>query len=204
MEWCVTEITCFKAYDVRGKLLTQINEKVAYRIGRAFAENLKAKTVVVGGDARLTSLPLKLAICAGLIDAGAKVYDIGAVGTEEIYFATQHLNVDGGIEVTASHNPINYNGMKMVKKGAVPISSESGLNTIKRLAESYTNECVDKQLNYYAAQALVSDEEFIQGAHSVKPSILLASKEYEKRSCVNDYILHLFEYLNLRKLSPLK
>ena len=93
-----TPITCFKAYDIRGELNSQLNEDVAYRIGFAFAEELSAKTVVVGGDVRLTSHPLKLALSAGLIDGGATVTDIGMAGTEEIYFATKHLGVDGGIE----------------------------------------------------------------------------------------------------------
>ena len=119
-----TPITCFKAYDIRGELNSQLTEDVAYRIGYAFAQELNAKTVVVGSDVRLTSTPLKLALSAGLIDAGATVTDIGMAGTEESYFATKHLVVDGGIEVTASHNPINYNGMKLVKAGSVPISGD--------------------------------------------------------------------------------
>ena len=128
-------ITCFKAYDIRGELNSQLNEEVAYRIGYAFAQELNARTVVVGSDVRLTSTPLKLALTAGLIDAGANVTDIGMAGTEEIYFATKHLGVDGGIEVTASHNPINYNGMKLVKAGSIPISGDTGLNAIKEKAE---------------------------------------------------------------------
>ena len=100
-----TPITCFKAYDIRGELNSQLTEEIAYRIGFAFAKQLNAKSVVVGSDVRLTSTPLKLALSAGLIDAGANVTDIGMAGTEEIYFATKHLKVDGGIEVTASHNP---------------------------------------------------------------------------------------------------
>jgi phosphomannomutase len=200
----MTAITCFKAYDIRGELLVQLNESIAYRIGRAFAENQKAKTVVLGSDARLTSLPLKLALSAGLIDGGAKVFDIGAAGTEEIYFATTHLKVDGGIEVTASHNPINYNGMKMVKAGSVPISGDTGLHAIKNLAESYSEETVDEQLKHYAAQVLVSDDDFLAGAHSVKETLLLQSKQYERVSCVNDYVLHLNEYVDIRRFTPLK
>ncbi len=197
-------ITCFKAYDIRGELISQLNENVAYRVGRAFAENLGAKTVVVGSDARKTSLPLKLALSAGIIDGGAKVFDLGAAGTEEIYFATKHLGVDGGIEVTASHNPINYNGMKMVKAGSVPISGDTGLKTIKTLAESYDESVVHSQLKHYSAHTLVSDSDFIDGAHSVKEIILLQSKQYERISCVNDYVLHLNEYIDITKLTPLK
>ncbi|WP_312972226.1 phosphomannomutase CpsG [Atlantibacter sp.] len=130
------KLTCFKAYDIRGKLDVELNEAIAARIGRAFGEYLKPKTVVVGGDARLTSEPLKLALASGLQDAGVDVLDIGMAGTEEIYFATFHLNVGGGIEVTASHNPIDYNGMKLVREGARPVSGDSGLRDIQRLAEA--------------------------------------------------------------------
>ncbi|WP_312981148.1 phosphomannomutase CpsG [Atlantibacter sp.] len=130
------KLTCFKAYDIRGKLDVELNEEIAARIGRAFGEYLKPKTVVVGGDARLTSEPLKLALASGLQDAGVDVLDIGMAGTEEIYFATFHLNVGGGIEVTASHNPIDYNGMKLVREGARPVSGDTGLRDIQRLAEA--------------------------------------------------------------------
>ncbi|WP_313084325.1 phosphomannomutase CpsG [Atlantibacter sp.] len=130
------KLTCFKAYDIRGKLDVELNEAIAARIGRAFGEYLKPKTVVVGGDARLTSEPLKLALASGLQDAGVDVLDIGLAGTEEIYFATFHLNVGGGIEVTASHNPIDYNGMKLVREGARPVSGDTGLRDIQRLAEA--------------------------------------------------------------------
>ena len=200
----MTAITCFKAYDIRGELITQLNENTAYRIGKAFAENLQAKTVVLGSDARKTSLPLKLALSAGIIDGGAKVFDIGAAGTEEIYFATKHLCVDGGIEVTASHNPINYNGMKMVKAGSVPISGDTGLHAIRSLAESYDEHKVEEQLMHYSAHTRVSDEDFVSGAHSVKEAILLTSKQYERISCVNDYVLHLNEYINTAAFTPLK
>lgn len=128
-------LTCFKAYDVRGKLGEELNEDIAYRIGRAFAQHLNAKRVVVGGDVRLTSASLKDALANGLMDGGADVIDIGMTGTEEVYFAAFHLDVDGGIEVTASHNPMDYNGMKLVARGAVPISGDSGLKAIRALAE---------------------------------------------------------------------
>lgn len=129
-------LTCFKAYDIRGKLGKELNEDVAYRIGRAYAQHLNAKRVVVGGDVRLTSAPLKLALANGLMDGGADVIDIGMAGTEEVYFAAFHLDVDGGIEVTASHNPMDYNGMKLVARGAVPISGDTGLKAIQALAEA--------------------------------------------------------------------
>jgi phosphomannomutase len=195
-------ITCFKAYDIRGELIEQLDENVAYRIGRAFASYLNAKTVVVGSDVRHTARPLKLALSAGLIDGGAKVFDLGMAGTEEIYFATKHLGVDGGIEVTASHNPINYNGMKLVKAGSVPISGDSGLNAIKEIAEGFDDTLVEAQLSSYGER--VTDDAFLKGESSIKDLSLLASKSYERVSCVNDYILHLCEYINIRKLKPLK
>ena len=128
-------LTCFKAYDIRGKLGDELNEDIAYRIGRAYAQHLNARRVVVGGDVRLTSATLKLALANGLMDGGADVIDIGMTGTEEVYFAAFHLDVDGGIEVTASHNPMDYNGMKLVARGAVPISGDTGLKAIQVLAE---------------------------------------------------------------------
>ena len=128
-------LTCFKAYDIRGRLGGEFNESVAYRIGRAYGEYLKPKRVVVGSDVRLTSEPLKIALTQGLMDSGVDVIDIGLSGTEEVYFAAFSLDVDGGIEITASHNPINYNGMKLVGKNAQPISSDSGLLDIQELAQ---------------------------------------------------------------------
>lgn len=132
----MTALTCFKAYDIRGRLGEEITEDIAYRIGRAYAQYLNAKRVVVGGDVRLTSEPLKQALAKGLMDGGADVIDIGMTGTEEVYFAAFHLDVDGGIEVTASHNPMDYNGMKLVRRGAQPISGDTGLKAIQALAEA--------------------------------------------------------------------
>ncbi|HBR3325221.1 TPA: phosphomannomutase CpsG, partial [Klebsiella pneumoniae] len=130
-----SKLTCFKAYDIRGKLGEELNDNIAYRIGRAYGEFLKPKTVVIGGDVRLTSESLKLSLANGLQDSGVDVIDIGLCGTEEIYFATSYLNVDGGIEVTASHNPIDYNGMKLVREQSRPISGDTGLHDIQRIAE---------------------------------------------------------------------
>jgi phosphomannomutase len=129
------KIDCFKAYDVRGRVPDQINEDIAYRIGRAFVQFLGAKSVVVGHDIRLSSPELSAALVRGLREQGADVIDIGLCGTEEIYFATFHLGVDGGIAVTASHNPMDYNGMKFVREGSRPISGDTGLNDIQALAE---------------------------------------------------------------------
>lgn len=140
----MSQLTCFKAYDIRGKLGEELNEDIAYRIGRAYGEFLKPKTIVVGGDVRLTSESLKLALANGLMDAGTDVQDIGLSGTEEIYFATFHLGVDGGIEVTASHNPMDYNGMKRVRENAKPISGDTGLRDVQRLAEANDFAPVDQ------------------------------------------------------------
>jgi phosphomannomutase len=128
--------TCFKAYDVRGRLGAELNPEIAERIGRAFAEVLRAKKVVLGRDCRASSAELAQAVTRGLISAGAEVYDLGLAGTEEMYFATTHLDADAGIEVTASHNPMDYNGMKMVRRGSAPLDAASGLAAIKALAES--------------------------------------------------------------------
>lgn len=128
-------LSCFKAYDIRGKLGEELNTDIAYRIGRAFSQHTNAKQVVVGGDIRLTSEELKLALANGLMDGGTNVIDLGLCGTEHIYFATSHLNCDGGIVVTASHNPIDYNGMKLVRENSKPISGDTGLLDIKALAE---------------------------------------------------------------------
>lgn len=132
------KLSCFKAYDIRGKLGDELNEDIAYRIGRAYGEYLKPKEIVLGGDVRLTSESLKLALANGLQDAGVDVIDIGLTGTEEIYFATSYLGVDGGIEVTASHNPMEYNGMKLVRESSKPISGDTGLRHIQKLAEENT------------------------------------------------------------------
>lgn len=126
---------CFKAYDVRGRFPDQLNEDIARRIGRAFATVVEPKRVVLGHDVRLTSEALKLALAEGLMEQGVDVFDIGLCGTEEIYFATSHAQMDGGIVVTASHNPKDYNGMKFVRELSRPISGDSGLHVIRDLVQ---------------------------------------------------------------------
>lgn len=128
--------TCFKAYDIRGRVPDELNADIAYRIGRAFAEYLQARKVVVGHDIRLTSPELTDALSKGLTDSGADVLHIGQIGTEEIYFAAFDQDVDGGICVTASHNPMDYNGMKLVRRGSKPISGDTGLLDIKAMVEA--------------------------------------------------------------------
>lgn len=173
----MTQLRCFKAYDIRGELGEELNEDIAYRIGRAYGELLKPKRMVVGGDVRLTSESLKLALAKGLMDAGTDVLDIGLSGTEEIYFATFHLGVDGGIEVTASHNPMNYNGMKLVREGARPISGDTGLRDIQRLAEE----------------------------NRFSPVEASARGSLRQISVLNEYVDHLMGYVNLANFTrPLK
>ena len=172
----MNKLTCFKAYDIRGQLGTELDESVAYRIGRAYAEFLKPKNVVLGGDIRLTSESLKAALSEGIRDAGADVLDIGMVGTEQVYFATSHLQADGGIEVTASHNPIDYNGMKPIREGSRPISSDTGLLDIKRMAEENDFSPID------AAR---------RGG-------------YTQVSIMQEYLDHLCGYVDLPAIKPIK
>lgn len=126
---------CFKAYDVRGRIPDELNPESAYAIGRAYAEWLRPRKVAVGRDIRLSSAELAEALIRGLTDSGVDVVDIGLCGTEGVYFATFSLGLDGGIMVTASHNPPDYNGMKFVREQSKPISGDTGLQDIRRLAE---------------------------------------------------------------------
>jgi phosphomannomutase len=129
-------LNCFKAYDIRGRVPDELNEDVAERIGRAYAAYLRPRMVVVGEDMRLSSAALADALSRGLNSGGANVARIGMCGTEEVYFATSHLGADGGIMVTASHNPADWNGMKLVRAGSRPVSGDTGLNDIRALAEA--------------------------------------------------------------------
>ena len=131
-----TSLTCFKAYDIRGRLPDELNPAIVRRIGRAYAAWLRPQQVVVGRDVRLSSADLSTALSEGLTAGGVEVVDIGLCGTEEVYFATFFGGFDGGIMVTASHNPLDYNGLKLVREGARPISGDSGLHAIRALAES--------------------------------------------------------------------
>jgi len=131
-----TELTCFKAYDIRGEIGVNIDEGIAYSIGRAVAQHFGAKSVVIGFDARETSPAFAVAAARGAMDAGADVLDIGMAGTEEMYWAVTEFGACAGIEVTASHNPINYNGMKIVKSGSQPLDDAADFQVIKALAGS--------------------------------------------------------------------
>lgn len=167
-------LACFKSYDIRGKLGIELNEELAYRIGFAYTQFLNANSVVVGSDVRHGSESLKQALARGIMDAGADVIDIGMSGTEEVYFATFHLSADGGIEVTASHNPIDYNGMKLVRKGSAPISGDSGLKAIEEL---------------------VIKNEF----QPVAPK-----GQYKQLNILDAYVDHLLSYIHSQQLKPLK
>lgn len=168
------KIQCFKAYDIRGRVPDELNEDVAYRIGRAFVEFLQAKRVVVGHDIRLTSPSLTDALVEGMTDGGADVIHIGQCGTEEVYFATFELGVDGGICVTASHNPMDYNGMKLVREQSKPISGDTGLNEVKAIAEAGEFAAVSRK------------------------------GEVSHRDVRPEYIKHLLGYLDVNALKPLK
>ena len=128
--------TCFKAYDVRGRIPDELNADAVYRIGRAYAAWLKPRRVAVGRDIRHSSQEFADALIRGLNESGVDVVDIGLGGTEHVYFATSSLGLDGGIMVTASHNPPDYNGLKFVRDQARPISGDTGLQDIRGLAEA--------------------------------------------------------------------
>jgi phosphomannomutase len=132
----MTPLTCFKAYDIRGRLGHDLDEAIAFRIARGFARTLGAARVVLGHDARASSPALADAVAAGLRAEAATVLDLGLSGTEEMYFATSHFGADGGICVTASHNPIGDNGMKLVRTGSAPLDAATGLAAIRALAEA--------------------------------------------------------------------
>jgi phosphomannomutase len=167
-------IRCFKSYDVRGRIPDELNENIAQRIGRAYAEVINPGTVVVGHDIRLTSESIKAALVDGLREQGVDVFDIGQCGTEEIYFATSHLKVGGGICVTASHNPKDYNGMKFVRAESKPISGDSGLKEIQAKAET---------------------DDFVPAA---------TWGGYESVDTSVAYVDHLLSYVDLTALKPLK
>lgn len=132
----MTKLSCFKAYDIRGEIGIDIDEKIAYRIARATAQHFSAKSIVIGFDARETSSAFARAAAEGIIASGSNVIEIGLAGTEEMYWAVTEFGACAGIEITASHNPINYNGMKIVKSNSEPLDEEFDFKQIKRLAET--------------------------------------------------------------------
>jgi phosphomannomutase len=170
----LNSITCFKAYDLRGRIPTELNDDVAYRVGRGYAQFLNPKRVVVGRDIRLSSAELADALCRGLTESGVDVYDIGVCGTEGVYFATFDGGYDGGIMVTASHNPADYNGMKFVREQSKPISGDNGLKDIRGFAE----------------RAEFPTPARVGVRHSV--------------DTMKAYVAHLLSYVDVAKLKPLK
>jgi phosphomannomutase/phosphomannomutase/phosphoglucomutase len=168
---------CFKAYDIRGRIPDEINEDIAYRIGRAYADFLRPQSVVIGHDIRLTGPALAGAVARGLTEQGVDVSDIGLCGTEEVYFATWHLRAGGGIMVTASHNPADYNGMKLVREEARPISGDSGLDEIRLRTERLAGR---------------------PSAGSASPGTIRAVDNRDA------YIRHLLQYVDRSRLRPLR
>jgi phosphomannomutase len=166
----MTGLACFKAYDLRGRVPEELDETLAYRVGRAFGQQYRPQRVALGRDIRTTSAALQDALAHGLIAEGAQVIDLGLCGTEEVYWAAQQQGMDGGIMVTASHNPIDYNGMKLVLAGALPVSGDSGLPALEArvmvmtatppagppemLRHSYRHSYVEHLLGYVHRDAL--------------------------------------------------
>jgi len=167
-------LPCFKAYDIRGRVPDELNPNLAYRLGLAYADAFQPKRVALGRDVRLSSAELLNALAHGLVARGVEVVDIGLCGTEEVYFASFQPGIDGGIMVTASHNPMDYNGMKLVRGGAVPISGDTGLRQLEAMT---------------AASAAVA------------PIGLAPRTEHDYRP---DYVRHLLGYVDARALKPLK
>jgi phosphomannomutase/phosphomannomutase/phosphoglucomutase len=132
----MSKLTCFKAYDIRGRIPVELNEDLAYQIGQAYAGFVKPRSVAVGRDIRASSQTLSAALMRGLTDSGCDVADIGLCGTEGVYFATFDQKLDGGIMVTASHNPPDYNGMKFVREQSRPISADTGLKDMQAMIEA--------------------------------------------------------------------
>jgi phosphomannomutase len=167
-------LPCFKAYDIRGRIPDELNPDIAYRLGLAYADRFKPRRVALGHDVRKSSRSLLEAVALGLEERGVEVLDIGLAGTEEIYFAAFHGKLDGGIAITASHNPADYNGMKLVRANALPISGDSGLKELE------------------AATAASSAR-----MPARKPTLV-------KTSFLPDYVRHLLGYVDVKKLKPLK
>ena len=167
----------FKAYDIRGKVPDELNEDMAYRVGRAFVEIFGAKKVAVGNDIRLSGPAFKSAVIKGLTEMGCDVVDIGQCGTEQIYFATAHLQLDGGIMITASHNPKDYNGMKLVRAESRPISGDTGLKDIEER---------------------VVTGEFPPVGSEVAPGTV------SQVDIMSAYVAHLLTYVDKTALKPLK
>jgi phosphomannomutase len=199
----MANITCFKAYDIRGRVPDQLNEDIAYRIGRAAAiflqqnqpqadhtnTSVQAQAIVVGYDIRLSSPALSTSLIQGILDAGLDVLDIGLCGTEEVYFATSHFKALGGVCITASHNPKDYNGMKLVASGSRPISGDTGLLEIKQLAEQ---------------QAWLVNEETMPNTLQTPTAGTKLGGQRTSVECRPEFVQHLLSYVDVDRLKPLK
>ena len=180
-----SHLECFKAYDVRGRVPDQLDADLAELIGRAYAQLVRPRRVAVGHDVRLTSPTLTEALCRGLTRSGVDVVDIGLVGTEEVYFATFALELDGGVMVTASHNPRDYNGMKFTREQARPISSDTGL--------------LDMEAAVVAALSAAEEGSVPRGTGGNGPRGRISQVDTRPR-----YVEHLLSYVDVKNLKPLK
>lgn len=169
------KIVSFKAYDIRGKVPSELNTELAYKVGRTVANYLKAKSILIGRDVRKSSPELSEYLAKGITDAGCDVIDLGLCGTEMIYFGTPFLNADGGVMITASHNPPEYNGLKFVKKGSVPFGYDSGLNEIEKMI-----------LNNDLGETAVTKGKIIQ------------------KNIMTDFINSLQKFYDVKKIKPYK
>ncbi len=167
-------LSCFKAYDIRGRVPDELNPPLAHRIGLGLSTVLGPGPVVVGRDVRLSSGELQVALESGIRQGGREVIDIGLCGTEEVYFQTAHLGAAGGVMVTASHNPMDYNGMKLVREDAKPISGDTGLFAIR---------------------------DFAAGSESPQPGVDQGTRQAPDKGA---YVSHLLGYVDLQALKPLK
>lgn len=171
----MNSIPGFKAYDIRGKVPSELNVDIAYKVGRAFVKLNNAKKVVIGMDVRVSSPELSEALTSGFTDAGCDVIDLGMCGTEMIYFSTPYLDADGGVMITASHNPPEYNGLKFVKKGSVPMGYASGLQEVEQMI-------LNNDLGELSAE----------------------KGKVEKRDIMSEFIVSLDQFYDTEKMAPLK
>lgn len=169
------KIASFKAYDIRGKVPSDLNADIAYKVGKTVVKYLNCRSIVIGRDVRESSPELANALSNGITDSGCDVFDLGLCGTEMIYFGTPFLNADAGVMITASHNPPEYNGLKFVKKGSVPFGYDSGLNEIERM--------------------ILNNE--IPGNAPVKGKVI-------KKDIMNQFIESLHKFFDKDKIKPYK
>ena len=169
------KIKSFKAYDIRGKVPAELNSELAYKVGRAYGNSLNTKKIVIGHDIRKSSMDISNALSKGLNESGSDVIDIGLCGTEMIYFGTIHFDADGGIMITASHNPPEYNGMKFVKRNSVPVGYNSGLNEIEKM--------------------------ILNGNLGEKSKI---TGKISNQDIMKEFMIHLKKFYNAEKIKPFK